>query len=107
MLFGDGPKGNKFANPALAKTMSIRSEEHTSELQSPVHLVCRLLLEKKKTLHKSPPPPSPAYQAVAYSALPYRASRRPFIKGPMFQRVSDRSHPGLMTTIQRASLHYP
>src|SRR5438876_3218395 len=33
-----------------------RSEEHTSELQSPVHLVCRLLLEKKKkieTYHKS------------------------------------------------------
>src|SRR6476660_10573009 len=34
-----------------------RSEEHTSELQSPDHLVCRLLLEKKKktkcsTLHK-------------------------------------------------------
>src|SRR5690348_17871531 len=27
-----------------------RSEEHTSELQSPVHLVCRLLLEKKKKL---------------------------------------------------------
>src|SRR4051794_41739515 len=36
--------------PALA-TVSLlakRSEEHTSELQSPVHLVCRLLLEKKK-----------------------------------------------------------
>src|SRR5690348_18193063 len=29
-----------------------RSEEHTSELQSPVHLVCRLLLEKKKISHK-------------------------------------------------------
>src|SRR5690348_18226343 len=29
---------------------SPRSEEHTSELQSPVHLVCRLLLEKKKNL---------------------------------------------------------
>src|SRR4051794_41417093 len=27
---------------------AMRSEEHTSELQSPVHLVCRLLLEKKK-----------------------------------------------------------
>src|SRR5690348_17893980 len=27
----------------------LRSEEHTSELQSPVHLVCRLLLEKKNT----------------------------------------------------------
>src|SRR6266487_3168228 len=30
-----------------------RSEEHTSELQSPVHLVCRLLLEKKKKLKNS------------------------------------------------------
>src|SRR5690554_7084444 len=29
--------------------ISIRSEEHTSELQSRPHLVCRLLLEKKKT----------------------------------------------------------
>src|SRR5215216_6371128 len=28
--------------------MNLRSEEHTSELQSPDHLVCRLLLEKKK-----------------------------------------------------------
>src|SRR6267154_6340409 len=28
-----------------------RSEEHTSELQSPVHLVCRLLLEKKKKIY--------------------------------------------------------
>src|SRR5438876_1646429 len=28
-------------------TTPMRSEEHTSELQSPVHLVCRLLLEKK------------------------------------------------------------
>src|SRR5687768_18096729 len=28
---------------------SVRSEEHTSELQSRLHLVCRLLLEKKKT----------------------------------------------------------
>src|SRR5690348_17581568 len=27
--------------------LALRSEEHTSELQSPVHLVCRLLLEKK------------------------------------------------------------
>src|SRR5437762_8280741 len=29
----------------------IRSEEHTSELQSPMYLVCRLLLEKKKRIH--------------------------------------------------------
>src|SRR5690348_18113705 len=30
------------------RAVDVRSEEHTSELQSPVHLVCRLLLEKKK-----------------------------------------------------------
>src|SRR5258705_9028876 len=30
-----------------------RSEEHTSELQSLRHLVCRLLLEKKKTIHSA------------------------------------------------------
>src|SRR5437879_11633957 len=29
--------------------LGVRSEEHTSELQSPMYLVCRLLLEKKKT----------------------------------------------------------
>src|SRR6266487_3557852 len=33
-----------------------RSEEHTSELQSPVHLVCRLLLEKKKRTLNTPYP---------------------------------------------------
>src|SRR5215216_195099 len=32
----------------LGATLDTRSEEHTSELQSPDHLVCRLLLEKKK-----------------------------------------------------------
>src|SRR2546422_4375240 len=30
--------------------LSVRSEEHTSELQSRLHLVCRLLLEKKKEI---------------------------------------------------------
>src|SRR5258708_21703775 len=34
--------------PSLVAGHSMRSEEHTSELQSPDHLVCRLLLEKKK-----------------------------------------------------------
>src|SRR4051794_41357042 len=33
---------------AIVTGGKVRSEEHTSELQSPVHLVCRLLLEKKK-----------------------------------------------------------
>src|SRR5690348_17658681 len=38
-------------NPSF---IGIRSEEHTSELQSPVHLVCRLLLEKKKKIYYPP-----------------------------------------------------
>src|ERR1022692_975069 len=47
-----------------------RSEEHTSELQSPCNLVCRLLLEKKNTIRQASaswsigfPPPSPATRA--------------------------------------------
>src|SRR2546429_8896919 len=37
--------------PVNARGMVERSEEHTSELQSRLHLVCRLLLEKKKSTH--------------------------------------------------------
>src|SRR5207244_11543546 len=36
-----------FGTPEVCLRMVERSEEHTSELQSPDHLVCRLLLEKK------------------------------------------------------------
>src|SRR2546426_8243576 len=35
----------------LAAAQPLRSEEHTSELQSPCNLVCRLLLEKKKKIN--------------------------------------------------------
>src|SRR5258705_13794905 len=38
-----------FQKPWASPGISARSEEHTSELQSLRHLVCRLLLEKKKT----------------------------------------------------------
>src|SRR5437763_14815251 len=38
--------------PTLARMAKKRSEEHTSELQSPMYLVCRLLLEKKKKRRK-------------------------------------------------------
>src|SRR5690625_5497447 len=41
----------------LHKQFVSRSEEHTSELQSRGHLVCRLLLEKKKIKNKSSPSP--------------------------------------------------
>src|SRR2546430_9714951 len=48
-LLGDrrgGPDVSPYAAPARAE--DLRSEEHTSELQSQSNLVCRLLLEKKK-----------------------------------------------------------
>src|SRR5258708_16740422 len=45
------PKSRSSARASSAGgSASARSEEHTSELQSPDHLVCRLLLEKKKIL---------------------------------------------------------
>src|SRR2546426_1120506 len=38
----------RFSSSRPATSILLRSEEHTSELQSPCNLVCRLLLEKKK-----------------------------------------------------------
>src|SRR5258708_30838268 len=51
-----GPEGDFFKRS--------RSEEHTSELQSPDHLVCRLLLEKKKNHFSSLRPPLPAFWSL-------------------------------------------
>src|SRR5256885_12468478 len=53
----------------LAVGQFARSEEHTSELQSPCNLVCRLLLEKKKTT-------TPATHAVKVFKSRHLASRR-------------------------------
>src|SRR5437763_13407066 len=44
-LWPDGPPRSERVNEAVH---GHRSEEHTSEIQSPMYLVCRLLLEKKK-----------------------------------------------------------
>src|SRR5438876_8347727 len=43
----DSAREARSASSASGVRAKTRSEEHTSELQSPVHLVCRLLLEKK------------------------------------------------------------
>src|SRR2546422_5819934 len=40
--------GRPAVGPRVEAARGLRSEEHTSELQSRLHLVCRLLLEKKK-----------------------------------------------------------
>src|SRR5258708_22140402 len=42
----------QLARPRFSASTQERSEEHTSELQSPDHLVCRLLLEKKKKIDR-------------------------------------------------------
>src|SRR5438552_14645345 len=47
-LFIHGPDELSGAQILELNSLWLRSEEHTSELQSPDHLVCRLLLEKKK-----------------------------------------------------------
>src|SRR5256884_1042478 len=56
--------GEKLGSPAFGG--DARSEEHTSELQSRLHLVCRLLLEKKKNI-------TPRGLAAAPTRLPCAA----------------------------------
>ena len=47
-------KKNGTDEPSGRTGIKTRSEEHTSELQSPMYLVCRLLLEKKKKGQEEP-----------------------------------------------------
>src|SRR2546422_8020263 len=49
-LFFSSDLGMAFADAPMPAKQRVRSEEHTSELQSRLHLVCRLLLEKKKKI---------------------------------------------------------
>src|SRR5260370_1601939 len=48
LMFARGAALEAVLSPLTRSTSSARSEEHTSELQSHLNLVCRLLLEKKK-----------------------------------------------------------
>src|SRR5258708_32934742 len=68
MSFIDGARRSATARTTessefLVLSRQSRSEEHTSELQSPDHLVCRLLLEKKNNTHSTNDPPSHEHQA--------------------------------------------
>src|SRR3712207_7287767 len=61
---GARDRGVRVPRPALpararARPAAVRSEEHTSELQSRQYLVCRLLLEKKNNSHTSLTPMLP------------------------------------------------
>src|SRR5258708_12989174 len=55
------------ADAAVVPPSHRRSEEHTSELQSPDHLVCRLLLEKKKRLLGASPPTHTPYSTALHT----------------------------------------
>src|SRR2546425_2169517 len=57
-VFGGERLPDRFRIPTPAVRAGTRSEEHTSELQSLAYLVCRLLLEKKKTCHDRDAAPS-------------------------------------------------
>src|SRR5258708_25291692 len=57
---------NQLLISKLHAQIALRSEEHTSELQSPDHLVCRLLLEKKK--NKTIPNPTSEIQFRTHCA---------------------------------------
>src|SRR6266487_5240810 len=71
--------GSKRSRPPSARW---RSEEHTSELQSPVHLVCRLLLEKKNNLRRA----GVFAPQRAYTAFSLRGHLRTFAR-PRFSVV--------------------
>src|SRR2546426_7790679 len=62
--------GDPAARDAALHAIQARSEEHTSELQSPCNLVCRLLLEKKKkSINKA--------RAIALAINPYALREQP------------------------------
>src|SRR5256885_9715221 len=77
-LFRSWPPGEdpgRVVRERRLRCPEFRSEEHTSELQSPCNLVCRLLLEKKKTRppHLAPRP---------YCAVPAPPSTRQYRAAP-------------------------
>src|SRR2546426_4674200 len=65
-LLADGPC--RIDNVPHIRDVETRSEEHTSELQSPCNLVCRLLLEKKKNNQMNSEHRYTSYQQPPHSA---------------------------------------
>src|SRR2546422_3909566 len=63
LLAGDGRRERVGRLVETARRAGVRSEEHTSELQSRLHLVCRLLLEKKKKRLKPSERPADTHQS--------------------------------------------
>src|SRR5436189_4355870 len=64
------PHPRKISPPTDRNFSRVRSEEHTSELQSPMYLVCRLLLEKKKISHRAHDKTNPAHFRRTIASAP-------------------------------------
>src|SRR5262245_62689344 len=81
---------------------SVRSEEHTSELQSLRHLVCRLLLEKKNARSSRPSPlKSPDTRASGEAPTAPDDGGRETLQKPGTVRLSRQSSVGLSGRIRR------
>src|SRR5256885_3555026 len=61
LVLAEGERPELLGHAPLADHLARRTEEHTSELQSPCNLVCRLLLEKKKSQITRPPTSTASY----------------------------------------------
>src|SRR5256885_8384024 len=85
------------------KLTGTRSEEHTSELQSPCNLVCRLLLEKKKLL---PPSAATSNRSMAPDATGGGSTRRSRL---LYRKTAPNpNHSTALTTAARTSARsYP
>src|SRR2546430_5937398 len=75
----DRRQPHEYRRAARAEPRVFRSEEHTSELQSQSNLVCRLLLEKKKSKHRIAPESNTASstagsETVNHTSSTYRAN---------------------------------
>src|SRR5205807_4195303 len=95
------PQRNRWLRDGVARFYEwfLRSEEHTSELQSPCNLVCRLLLEKKKKHHNPPhtattEPPRPRAHSSLRLATALHPPKSPrHLPAPLATCSRDHPHP--------------
>src|SRR4051795_10979017 len=94
--------------PSLLEFRRVRSEEHTSELQSHSHLVCRLLLEKKKLDRKSTRLNS-SHTLISYAVFCLKkknGSRGCVSPGVGVRQPQDRAARGRASRYRRAFLFF-
>src|SRR3712207_8209436 len=92
---GKPPEDQFLALAGEFEVKDVRSEEHTSELQSRQYLVCRLLLEKKKTLlyeaNSRSYPNSPLFCAAGYGLIRHHPAQTQCALAMSLQSVAART----------------